>query len=130
MLRIKLNSSYIARMNKLSIARRHLLAVYFYRPFEDPDRTPPRCSSARWVDPARSCEGSFALLDKLHLYPCAPRFPPSLGNPEDISLSSLWARWDRSHCSPCQPRKPMERYLAGLFSDSRLIAKKEDRTVE
>ncbi|KYN42537.1 Tryptophan 5-hydroxylase 1 [Trachymyrmex septentrionalis] len=67
-------------MNKLlSIAKRYLLAVCFYRPFEDPDRILPRCNSVRQVDPARSCEGSSAPPDKPLPYPYVPRFPPSLG---------------------------------------------------
>ena len=77
-------------MNKLlSIAKRYLLAVCFYRPFEDPDRILPRCNSVRQVDPARSCEGSSAPPDKPLPYPYVPRFPPSLGNLGDIFLSSL-----------------------------------------
>lgn len=118
-------------MNELqSIARRHLLAVYFYQPFEDPDRILPRCSSVRRADLARSCEGFSGPLDKPLLYPCAPMSPPNPGNPEDISLSLLWARWDRSRCSPYRPHKPMEKYLVGPSSDSRLIAenRKTDST--
>ncbi|KYN08609.1 hypothetical protein ALC62_00279 [Cyphomyrmex costatus] len=73
----------------LSIVKRHLLAVCFYQPFEDPDRIPPKCSSARRVDPVRSCEEFFALPDKPLPYPYVPRFPPSLDNLGDIFLSSL-----------------------------------------
>ena len=77
-------------MNKLlSIAKRYLLAICFYRPFEDPDRILPRCNSVRQVDPARSYEGFSVPPDKPLPYPYVPKFPPILDNLGDIFLSSL-----------------------------------------
>lgn len=66
----------------------HLPAAYFYRPSEDLGLTPPGCSSATRVDPAKSCEEFSALPGKPLLFLYIPESPPNPSNPEGIFPSS------------------------------------------
>ena len=96
--------------------------VYSCRPFEDPDRTLPRYSSARRAILA-SYRRFFELPGRRRWYPCAPRSPQIPSNLEDIVPSSPSAPRDRNHCNPCRPRKPRGIYLGDLFSGSHLQCK-------
>lgn len=102
--------------------------VYFYRPFEDLDRTLPKYSFAKQAILA-NFQRFFELLDKRHQYLCAPTSPRIPSNLEDIVPSSPSAPRDQNHCNPCRLRKQRGRYLDDRFSGLLLKSKQGTRVI-